>query len=133
MAKKYQYHEALHLLAGNDQKILTEIKKLLKEYARIERYNGDETTTIYDDSCSQLFKQFKTLAKNIKRGVISEVINGTEYTSYKVWKYDMKPDSPRTFILNSFLTAMCAESVDDIRKRAKNGEDWVALRHELLD
>ena len=133
MAKKYQYHEALHLLAGNDQKILTEIKKLLKEYASIERYDGDETTTIYDDGCSQLFKQFKTLAKNIKRGVISEVINGTEYTSYKVWKYDMKPDSPRTCILNSFLTAMCAESAIDIRKRAKNGEDWVALRHELLD
>ena len=132
MAKKYQYHEALHLLAGNDQKILTEIKKLLKEYARIKRYDGDETTTIYDDGCSQLFKQFKTLSKNIKSGVISEVSNGTEYTSYKVWKYDMKPDSPRTCLLNFFLTAMVSESVDDIRKRAKNGEDWVALRHELL-
>ena len=132
MAKKYQYHEALHLLAGNDQKILTEIKKMLKEYARIERYDGDETTTIYDDGCSQLFKQFKTLAKNIKRGVISEVIKGTEYTSYKVWKYDMKPDSPRACLLNFFLTAMVSESGDDIRKRAENGEDWVALRHELL-
>ena len=133
MAKKYQYHEALHLLAGNDQTVLNEIKKMLKEYARIERYDGDETTTIYDDGCSQLFKQFKTLAKNIKRGVISEVIKGTEYTSYKVWKYDMKPDSPRACHLNFFLTAMVSESVDDIRKRAKNGEDWVALRHELLD
>ena len=132
MSKKYQYHEALHLLAGNDQKILTEIKKLLKEYARIKRYDGDETTTIYDDGCSQLFKQFKTLSKNIKRGVISEVSNGTEYTSYKVWKYDMKPDSPRACLLNFFLTAMVSESVDDIRKRAKNGEDWVALRQELL-
>ena len=132
MAKKYTYHEALHLLAGNDQKILTEIKKLLKEYARIERYDGDETTTIYDDGCSQLFKLFKTLAKNIKRGVISEVIKGTEYTSYKVWKYDMKPDSPRACLLNFFLTAMVSESGDDIRKRAENGEDWLALRHELL-
>ena len=72
------------------------------------------------------------LSKNIKRGVISEVIKGTEYTSYKVWKYDMRPDSPRTCILNFFLTAMCAESFDDISKRAENGEDWVALRHELL-
>ena len=132
MAKKYQYHEALHLLASNDQKILTEIKKLLKEYARIERYDGDETTTIYDNGCSQLFKQFKTLAKNIKRGVISEVIKGTEYTSYKVWKYDMKPDSPRTYILNSFLSAMCAKSSIDIRKRAKNGEDWAVLQDELI-
>ena len=132
MDKKYTYHEALHLLAGNDQKILTEIKKLLKEYARIERYDGDDNTTIYDDGCSQLFKLFKTLAKNIKRGVISEVIKGTEYTSYKVWKYDMKPDSPRACLLNFFLTAMVSESGDDIRKRAENGEDWVALRHELI-
>ena len=132
MAKKYQYHEALHLLAGNDQKILTEIKKLLKEYARIERYDGYESTTIYDDGCSQLFKQFKTLAKNIKRGVISEVIEGTEYTSYKVWKYGMKPDSPRACLLNFFLTAMCAKSSIDIRKKANNSEDWVALQDELL-
>lgn len=132
MAKKYSYHEALHLLAGNDKTVLKEIKKMLMEYARIDRYDGDETTTIYDDGCRKLFEQFKILAKNIKRGVISEVINGTEYTSYKVWKYDMRPDSPRACLLNFFLTAMCAESSIDIDKRAENGEDWVALRHELL-
>lgn len=132
MAKKYLYHEALHLLAGNDQMVLTEIKKMLKEYARIERYDGDETTTIYDDGCSELFKQFKILAKNIKRGVISEVTRGTNYASYPVWKYDMPSESSRTCILNMFLTAMHAESAREIDKRADNGEDWVALRDELL-
>lgn len=132
MGKKYQYHEALNLLAGNDPTILKEIKKMFTEYIRIDRYDGDETTTIYDDGCRKLFQRFKILAKNIKRGVISEVIKGTEWTAYKVWKYDMRPDSPRACLLNFFLTAMCAESSFDIDKRAENGEDWVALRHELL-
>ena len=56
MAKKYQYHEALHLLAGNDKTVLNENKKMLMEYARIYRYDGDETTTIYDDGCRKLSK-----------------------------------------------------------------------------
>ena len=132
MAKKYTYHEALNILAGNDQTILNEIKKMLREYARIHRYDGDETTTIYDDGCKQLFGRFKILAKNIKRGVISEVTDGTEYASYRVWKYDMPTESPRTYILNSFLSAMCAEYMLDARKRARNGEDWNALGEEVL-
>ena len=64
-----------------------------------------------------------------EKDVYRSFLTNFGYVNYSV---NLKFTYFSAFFLNFFLTAMCAESCDDIRKRAENGEDWVALRHELL-